>query len=75
MVSHRFPGHLRGRGQALLTVIGYGYGGVLGVLLGGAVAQELGYRTMFGLAAGLAVAETLCAWRMVKLERTAMRAV
>ncbi|MCY1302231.1 putative 3-phenylpropionic acid transporter [compost metagenome] len=68
VVSRRFPGHLRGRGQALFTVIGYGFGGVLGVLLGGAVAQELGYRTMFALAALLAVAGTLCAWRMVVLE-------
>ena len=67
-VVRRFPGHLRGRGQALFTVIGYGFGGVLGVLLGGAVAQELGYRTMFALAALLAVAGTLCAWRMVVLE-------
>ena len=41
---------------------------MLGVLLGGAVAQELGYRTMFALAAVLAVAGTLCAWRMVVLE-------
>jgi PPP family 3-phenylpropionic acid transporter len=70
-------GHLRGSGPARFTVIGYGYGfgGVLGVLLGGAVAQELGYRTMFALAAVLAVAGTMCAWRMVRLERAAARAV
>ncbi|MET3493388.1 MFS transporter [Variovorax boronicumulans] len=69
VVSRRFPGRLRGRGQALFTVIGYGFGGVLGVLLGGAVAQQFGYRTMFALAAVLAVMGTLCAWRVVRLER------
>jgi PPP family 3-phenylpropionic acid transporter len=69
LVSRHFPGRLRGRGQALFTVIGYGFGGVLGVLLGGAVAQEFGYRTMFAAAALLAVLGSLCAWRVVKLEQ------
>jgi PPP family 3-phenylpropionic acid transporter len=69
VVSRRFPGRLRGRGQALFTVIGYGFGGVLGVLLGGAVAQEFGYRTMFTAAALLAVAGSVCAWRVVRLEQ------
>ena len=35
LVSQHFPGRLRGRGQALFTVIGYGLPGVLGGLLGG----------------------------------------
>ncbi|MFS2052502.1 MFS transporter [Variovorax sp. CT11-76] len=74
VVSRRFPGRLRGRGQALFTVIGYGFGGVLGVLLGGAVAQAFGYRTMFALAALLAVAGTLCAWKVMRLEAGARRA-
>jgi PPP family 3-phenylpropionic acid transporter len=69
VVSRRFPGRLRGRGQALFTVIGYGFGGVLGVLLGGAVAQEFGYRTMFTAAALLAMAGSVCAWRVVRLEQ------
>jgi PPP family 3-phenylpropionic acid transporter len=69
VVSRRFPGRLRGRGQALFTVIGYGFGGVLGVLLGGAVAQEFGYRTMFAAAALLAMAGSVCAWRVVRLEQ------
>jgi PPP family 3-phenylpropionic acid transporter len=47
---------------------------VLGVLLGGAVAQELGYRTMFALAAVLAAVGSLCAWRVVRLEGAATRA-
>ena len=30
MVTTHFPGRLRARGQALFTVIGYGFGGVVG---------------------------------------------
>ncbi|OUL99010.1 MFS transporter [Variovorax sp. JS1663] len=68
MVSRHFPGRLRGRGQALFTVIGYGFGGVLGVLAGGAIAQHYGYVVMFGVATLLAVAGSVCAWRTQRLE-------
>ncbi|WP_076997737.1 MFS transporter [Variovorax sp. KK3] len=68
MVSRHFPGRLRGRGQALFTVIGYGFGGVLGVLAGGAIAQEFGYVAMFGVATLLALAGSVCAWRTQRLE-------
>ena len=37
----------RGRGQALFTVAGYGFGGVLGVLAGGAIASRWGFQVMF----------------------------
>jgi PPP family 3-phenylpropionic acid transporter len=47
---------------------------VLGVLLGGAVAQEFGYRAMFALAALLAAVGSLCAWRVMRLERPVIRA-
>lgn len=69
MVSHHFPGRLRGRGQALFTVIGYGCGGVAGVLAGGAVVSWLGFELMYGVATVLAVLATLCAWRTHRLER------
>jgi PPP family 3-phenylpropionic acid transporter len=69
MVSHHFPGRLRGRGQALFTVIGYGVGGVVGVLAGGAFASRFGFQAMFGVAALLAALGTLCAWRVARLER------
>ncbi len=69
MVSQHFPGRLRGRGQALFTVIGYGLGGTLGVLAGGAFAEHFGLRLMFGVAAALATLATLCAWRGWWLER------
>jgi PPP family 3-phenylpropionic acid transporter len=69
MVSQHFPGRLRGRGQALFTVIGYGLGGTLGVLTGGAFAERFGLRPMFAAAAGLALMATLSAWRGWRLER------
>jgi len=71
MVSHHFPGRLRGRGQALFTVIGYGCGGVAGVLAGGAVVSWFGFEVMYGVATVLAVLATLCAWRTHTLEEKA----
>jgi len=68
LVSQHFPGSLRGRGQALFTVIGYGFGGVIGVLAGGAAAQHFGFVAMFGAAAVLALAGSLCAWRVLRCE-------
>lgn len=68
MVSHHFPDRLRGRGQALFTIIGYGVGGVVGVLAGGAFASRFGFAAMFGLAALVAVAATWCAWRADRIE-------
>ena len=68
MVSQHFPGRLRGRGQALFTVIGYGVGGVVGVLAGGALASRFGFSAMFLVAGVVAAAGTLCAWRVDRLE-------
>jgi PPP family 3-phenylpropionic acid transporter len=69
LVSRHFPGRLRGRGQALFTVTGYGFGGVIGVVAGGAVAARWGFETMFAVAAGLGAVATACAWRVEVLER------
>lgn len=66
MVSRHFPGRLRARGQALFTVIGYGFGGVVGVLAGGAVASRWGFEVMFFGATALAAAATFCASRVVR---------
>lgn len=63
MVSEHFPGRLRGRGQALFTVTGYGAGGVLGVLAGGLVVSRFGYEVMFTAAMVLGMLATWCAWR------------
>ncbi|HZY20552.1 MAG TPA: MFS transporter [Ramlibacter sp.] len=69
MITRHFPGRLRGRGQALFTVIGYGLGGVAGVVGGGTVVSRLGFEQMYGLAAVLALAATACAWRTDRLDR------
>jgi MFS transporter, PPP family, 3-phenylpropionic acid transporter len=68
MLSHHFPGRLRGRGQALYTVIGYGLPGVLGGLGGGVLSSALGLASVFWLAGALAVVATLCALRLRRLE-------
>jgi len=71
MVSQHFPGRLRGRGQALFTVVGYGLGGVTGVVAGGAIASRLGFEPLYAAAALLGLAGTLAAWRTAQLERRA----
>jgi MFS transporter, PPP family, 3-phenylpropionic acid transporter len=69
LISHHFPGRLRGRGQALYTVVGYGLPGVIGGLGGGVLSTALGLASVFWLAGALAVVATLCAWRLRQLER------
>jgi len=68
LVTRSFPGRLRGRGQALFTVIGYGFGGVLGVLAGGVVAERWGLEAVFHAAAGVAALASFCAWRTLRVE-------
>jgi PPP family 3-phenylpropionic acid transporter len=70
MVTKHFPGRLRARGQAVFTVVGYGFGGVLGVLAGGAIASRWGFEAMFGIATVLAVLGTACALRVRRLEES-----
>ena len=72
MITRHFPGRLRGRGQALFTVIGYGFGGVLGVLAGGALAARWGFEALFAAAAVLGLLALLCAGRMRRLEAAAV---
>lgn len=71
MVSRHFPGRLRARGQALFTVIGYGFGGVVGVLAGGAIASRWGFQVLFAAAAVLGLLALGCAWQMQRLHREA----
>jgi MFS transporter, PPP family, 3-phenylpropionic acid transporter len=53
LLSHHFPGRLRGRGQALYTVVGYGSTGVLGGVAGGYISTHAGLVSVYW--AGLAV--------------------
>jgi PPP family 3-phenylpropionic acid transporter len=63
LISKHFPGRLRGRGQALYTVIGYGGSGVLGGLLGGWVSQAWGLSAVFWCAMVAGAVATGCALR------------
>lgn len=68
IVSRHFPGRLRGRGQALFTVTGYGLGGLVGVLASGWLADHLGYRALYAVAAGSALVAAFCAARMMRAQ-------
>jgi len=66
LVSHHFPGRLRGRGQALYAVLAYGFSGVLGGLLGGVLSDHWGLASVFWasvLTSTVAVAATWKVWR------------
>jgi PPP family 3-phenylpropionic acid transporter len=64
LLSHHFPGRLRGRGQALYTVIGYGFPGVLGSLGGGFISAKYGLANVFIVAAAMGLVAFGCAWRV-----------
>ena len=68
LLSHHFPGRLRGRGQALYTVVGYGLPGVLGGLGGGLLSSALGLGSVFWLASACALVAMGCALRLRRLE-------
>lgn len=63
LLSEHFPARLRGRGQALYAVLGYGLSGVVGGLLGGLVSTRWGVGSVFWLAAAMALLACLAAWR------------
>jgi len=64
LLSHHFPGSLRGRGQALYSVLGYGVSGVLGGLGGGIVSSRYGVSSVFWVAMACGLLATLCAWQV-----------
>ncbi|GAA6140610.1 MFS transporter [Hydrogenophaga sp. 5NK40-0174] len=68
LVSHHFPGRLRGRGQALYTVVAYGSSGILGGLAGGLISSRWGLGTVFWVSAACALVASLCAWRLMRIE-------
>lgn len=71
LLSHHFPGRLRGRGQALYTVIAYGLPGVLGSLGGGVLSAKYGLDAVFIAAAAIAMVAAGCAWRVWRLQQWA----
>ncbi len=64
LISHHFPGRLRGRGQALYTVVGYGFPGVLGGLAGGVVSSHFGLASVFQVTVITSLVGTACAWQV-----------
>ena len=64
LVQRFFPGRLRGRGQALYTVLGYGLSGVLGGVGGGWLISQLGFAAVFWASAGCGGLAWICATRM-----------
>ncbi|MDC8773210.1 MFS transporter [Roseateles albus] len=69
LVTRYFPGQLRGRGQALYTVLGYGCSGVLGSLAGAWLVSYTGYAAVFGVAAVAALASAVSCWRSLVWDR------
>ena len=68
LVSHHFPGRLRGRGQALYTVIAYGFPGVLGGLLGGVLSEHFGLQSVFAASVLTSLVATAAAWKVWRLQ-------
>lgn len=71
LIARHFPGALRGRGQALYTVLGYGSSGVIGGLAGGWLSTRFGFASVFWAATGAAALGWWCAWRSLKAETAA----
>ena len=69
VINRHFPGRLRGRGQALYTVLGYGASGVIGGLAGGAVSEVYGFAAVFWGASIAAAIGMLCSARAWGLDR------
>ncbi len=69
VINQHFPGRLRGRGQALYAVLGYGASGVVGGVAGGAMSEALGFAAVFWAASAAALAAAACCWRSLVLER------
>jgi MFS transporter, PPP family, 3-phenylpropionic acid transporter len=66
LIHRHFPGPLRGRGQALYSVLGYGCSGVIGGLAGGWLGSRYGFAAVFWAAAGVAL---LSVWAVHQARR------
>ena len=71
VITRHFPGRLRGRGQALYTILGYGASGVIGGVAGGALSQSFGFAAVFWAASAVSVAAAYSCRRALVLERAA----
>ena len=73
LISHDFPGRLRGRGQALYTVIGYGLPGVLGGLVGGVLTEKYGLVSVFWSCAATSIVAMGCAYQLLRVRRQQLK--
>ncbi len=71
LLSHHFPGRLRGRGQALYTVIAYGFPGVLGGLAGGLLSDRFGLQSVYWVSMMTALMATAAAYRVWRIQHPA----
>ena len=63
MIHRLFPDRLRGRGQALYTILGYGISGVIGGVGAGWIIDRLGFEAAFATSSAMAIAGWACAVR------------
>lgn len=73
-ITQYFPGRLGGRGQALYTVVAYGFPGVLGALLGGLVSEHFGLSSVYWASALASLLALAGAWHLRRLAPVAARA-
>jgi PPP family 3-phenylpropionic acid transporter len=66
LIHRYFTGPYQGRGQALLSSVGFGIGGALGSVLAGQSWQALGPTASYLGAASFAFAAWLIAWRWLR---------
>jgi PPP family 3-phenylpropionic acid transporter len=71
VITRHFPGRLRGRGQALYAVLGYGASGVIGGIAGGALSEWLGFAAVFWAASAAALAAAWCCRRALRSDPAA----
>ena len=71
LINRHFPGRLRGRGQALYLVIGYGLSGVIGAIGGGWLVSVWELSSVFWAASLAALGGAWCCWRSQKAQALA----
>ncbi|MBK6649271.1 MAG: MFS transporter [Betaproteobacteria bacterium] len=74
LLSAHFPGRLRGRGQALFTVIGYGLTGVFGGFAGGWISSKLGLSSAYWSSLAISLMAILAALNTRRLLQTGSQA-
>jgi len=70
LLSHHFPGRLRGRGQALYVVVAYGLPGVLGGLVGGLLSSAFGLVSVYWACLAASLVATACAYQAWRVQRS-----